>query len=108
MFKEKLFTNQILSVTEAKPKLASLTNYVAEEGAEVILTKRGKPSVAILPYDHLKLLKTIIEAKQKEVPNIEVLTDTLRNGLKEANEGIDFKNEEEMILWWEQEKKSQS
>jgi antitoxin YefM len=72
-----------LSVTEARAKLLSLARGLAEKPGEgVEVTLRGKPVLAILPFE---LYETLMETM--EVLSDAAQAELLRKSLKELRQG---------------------
>jgi prevent-host-death family protein len=57
---------KIVSATEAKAKLSAVMNWVTENQDQVIVESRGKPQVAIIPFDEYQELKALKEQKRRE------------------------------------------
>ena len=73
----------ILSVTEARAQLLSLARKLGgEHGEAVEVTPRGKPVLAILPFE---LYEALMETM--EVLSDSVQADLLRKSLKELHQG---------------------
>jgi len=71
-----------LPITEARQELTSLPDRLASTHETVTVTRRGKPVLAILPWDEYEAL----------VETLEVLSDkdlmqSVRRGLKEIEQG---------------------
>ena len=49
----------IISIAEGKKRFSSLVGDALEEKKEFIVTKRGKPVAAIIPYDEYKQAKRL-------------------------------------------------
>ena len=71
-----------ISITEARQELTSLPKRLAKEPSAVRVTRRGKPVLAILPWD---LYESIMETL--EIMGDENLMETLRNGINEVKKG---------------------
>ena len=71
-----------LPITEARDELTSLPDKLNETHETVTVTRRGKPVLAILPWDEYEAL----------VETLEVMSDkdlmlSLQQGIKEAKQG---------------------
>lgn len=71
-----------IPITEARHELTSLPERLAEEPGAVAVTRRGKPVLAIMPWD---LYESIMETL--EIMGDEDLMAALRQGIKEIKEG---------------------
>ena len=71
-----------LPMTEARHELTLLPEKLSETHETVTVTRRGKPVLAILPWEEYEALVETLE-----VLSDERLMTTLRRGLKEAREG---------------------
>lgn len=73
-----------LPITEARHKLKELTEEFAEENepGAVAVTRRGKPVLALMPWD---LYETIMETL--EVLGDEELTESLRLSIQDLRDG---------------------
>ncbi|MCZ7585039.1 MAG: type II toxin-antitoxin system Phd/YefM family antitoxin [Deltaproteobacteria bacterium] len=50
-----------MSITEARKKLTTLRERMRKSRSEVIITRRGKPVLAVLPYDYFDSLMETLE-----------------------------------------------
>jgi prevent-host-death family protein len=82
-----------IPMTEARHELTSLPERLAKEPGAVAVTRRGKPVLALMPWE---LYESIVETL--EIMGDEKLMAALRHGIKEAEEG-------EGIPWEEAKKK---
>jgi prevent-host-death family protein len=74
---------KVLSIVEARNRLTQLPEELEQEkGNAVTITRRGKPVLAVMPYD---LYDSIIETL--EVMSDPELLTLLRQSIQEANEG---------------------
>ena len=71
-----------IPMTEARHKLTSLPERLAKEPGAVAVTRRGKPVLALMPWE---LYESIVETL--EIMGDEKLMAALRQGIKEAEEG---------------------
>jgi len=71
-----------MPITEARNALTSLPARLAREPGAVVLTRRGRPVLALLPWD---LYDALIETL--EVMGDAELMEALRRSIQEANEG---------------------
>lgn len=81
-----------LSIIEARSRITSLPEDLAENPGAVVVTRRGTPVLAILPWD---MYESIVETL--EILGDAELTASLRQSLKEASEA-------NAILWNEAKK----
>lgn len=82
-----------IPITEARYALTSLPERLAQEPGAVAVTRRGKPVLALMPWE---LYESIVETL--EIMGDESLMAVLRQGIKEAEEG-------QGIPWEEAKKK---
>ena len=81
-----------LPITEAREELTALPERLSGTHETVTVTRRGKPVLAILPWEEYEaLLETL------EVLSDETLMASLRQGIKEARQG--------KTIPWEQAKR---
>lgn len=71
-----------IPITEARQELTSLPERLAKEPGAVAVTRRGKPVLAVMPWE---LYESIIETL--EIMADEELMAALRKGIKEVSEG---------------------
>jgi len=71
-----------IPITEARNELTTLPERLAKEPGAVAVTRRGKPVLAIMPWE---LYEAIVETL--EIMGDEELMDALRQSIKEAEEG---------------------
>jgi len=71
-----------MPIVEARNKLTTLPEELAQEPGAVAITRRGKPVLAVLPWD---LYEAIVETL--EILGDEQLMAALRQSIKEAAEG---------------------
>ena len=71
-----------IPITEARHELTSLPERLAAAPGAVAVTRRGKPVLAIMPWE---LYESIVETL--EILGDEDLIATLRQGIKELEEG---------------------
>ena len=81
-----------IPITEARHELASLPERLAKEPGAVTVTRRGKPVLAIIPWE---LYEAIVETL--EIMGNEELMSALRQGIKEVKKG--------KTIPWEQAKR---
>jgi prevent-host-death family protein len=71
-----------IPITEARHELTSLPERLAEEPGAVAITRRGRPVLAVMPWD---LYESIIETL--DILGDEELMVALRQGIQEAEAG---------------------
>ena len=71
-----------ISITAARHELTSLPERLAEQPGAVAVTRRGKPVLAILPWE---LYESIVETL--EILGDDALMNALRKGVQELQEG---------------------
>jgi prevent-host-death family protein len=71
-----------IPITEARHELTSLPERLAKEPGAIPVTRRGKPVLAILPWEFYESLMETLE-----IIGDESFMKTLRQGIKEAGEG---------------------
>jgi prevent-host-death family protein len=71
-----------MPIIEARKRLTSLPEKLASRPGAVTVTRRGKPVLAILPWD---LYESIVETM--EILGDEKLMSDLRQGIREIAEG---------------------
>jgi antitoxin YefM len=71
-----------LPITEARHALTSLPERLAEDPGTVAITRRGKPVLAVMPWD---LYESIAETL--EIMGDDELMAALRQGIKEIEAG---------------------
>ena len=71
-----------IPITEARHELTSLPERLAKEPGAVAVTRRGKPVLAVMPWE---LYESIIETL--EIMGDKDLMAALRQSIKEADEG---------------------
>lgn len=71
-----------IPITEARHELTSLPERLAKDPGAVPVTRRGKPVLAIMPWD---FYESIIETL--EIMGDKKLMAALRQGIKEMQEG---------------------
>ena len=71
-----------LPITEARHEITSLPERLAKEPGAVTVTRRGKPVLAIIPWE---LYESITETL--EIMGDKELMDALRQGIREMKEG---------------------
>lgn len=86
MFKE-------IPITDARHELTSLPERLAKEPGAIPVTRRGKPVLAILPWEFYESLVETLE-----ILGDSNLMESLRQGVKEAKQGKGIP--------WEKAKKS--
>ena len=79
-------------ITEVRDELTSLPERLSEAHETLTVTRRGKPVLAILPWEEYE---TIVETL--EILSDEDLMISLRQGIKEAKQG--------KTISWEQAKR---
>jgi prevent-host-death family protein len=77
-----------LPITEARHALTSLPERLAKDPDTVAITRRGKPVLAVMPWD---LYESIVETL--EIMGDDTLMAALRQGIKEieAGKGVSWK-----------------
>ena len=71
-----------LPITEARHELTSLPERLSESHETVTITRRGRPVLAILPWEEYE---TLIETL--EIMSDDEMMAALRQGIKEAHAG---------------------
>lgn len=71
-----------MPITEARDELTSLPDRLAKESSALAVTRRGKPVLALMPWD---LYESIVETL--EILGDKKLTADLRKGIKEIDTG---------------------
>jgi len=71
-----------IPIAKARDELTSLPEQLAEKPAAVAVTRRGKPVLAVLPWE---LYESVIETL--EIMGDEDLMDSLRQSIQEMAEG---------------------
>ncbi len=71
-----------MSITEARDALTRLPGRLARSSTSLTITKRGRPVMALMPYD---LFEAILETL--EIMTDEDLMKELRRGLREIERG---------------------
>ena len=71
-----------LPITAARDELTSLPDRLSETHETVTVTRRGKPVLAILPWEEYEALVETLE-----IMSDEELLASLRQGIKEARQG---------------------
>jgi antitoxin YefM len=78
-----------IPITEARHEITSLPERLAKAPGAVAVTRRGKPVLAIMPWD---LYESIIETL--EILGDQNLMVALRQGIKEIEEGKTYSMDE--------------
>ncbi len=81
-----------LPITEARHELTSLPDKLSGSHEAITVTRRGKPVLAILPWEEYEAL-----AETLEIMTDEHLMASLRQGIREAKQG--------KLIPWEQVKR---
>ncbi len=83
-----------IPITEARHELTSLPERLAENPGAIAITRRGKPVLAVMPWD---LYESMMETL--EILGDENLMALLRQGIKEmkAGEGIPWEQAREEL-----------
>lgn len=71
-----------IPIVKARAMLTQLPELLAEENRAVALTRRGKPVLAVMPWE---LFESIIETM--EIMGDAEMMETLRQGIKDVQEG---------------------
>jgi antitoxin YefM len=71
-----------IPIIKARDRLTSLPEELSEEPGAIVVTRRGEPVLAILPWD---LYESIVETL--EILGDEDLMAALRQSIREASEG---------------------
>ena len=71
-----------ISIVKARAMLTQLPELLAEENRAVALTRRGKPVLALMPWE---LFQSVIETL--EIMGDAEMMDALRRGIRDAQEG---------------------
>lgn len=78
-----------LNITEAREKLLSLADTLTSENSTAVIRKRGKPILAVLPYELYETLEETLE-----IMGDSELMEKLRQSIKEIAEGRYLTQEE--------------
>jgi antitoxin YefM len=78
-----------LPITEARHELTSLPERLTQEGGTLTITRRGKPVLAVMTWDHYEALLETLEI----LGDVNLMTN-LRQGIAEAKsgQGIDWES----------------
>lgn len=71
-----------IPIVKARAMLTQLPELLAEENRAVALTRRGKPVLALMPWE---LFQSVIETL--EIMGDAEMMDALRRGIRDAQEG---------------------
>ena len=71
-----------ISIVKARAMLTQLPELLAEENRAVALTRRGKPVLALMPWE---LFQSIVETM--EIMGDAEMTELLRQGIRDVQEG---------------------
>ena len=71
-----------ISIVKARAMLTQLPELLAEENRAVALTRRGKPVLALMPWE---LFQSVIETL--EIMGDAEMMDALRRGIRDVQEG---------------------
>lgn len=71
-----------IPITEARHELTSLPERLAKEPTAVTVTRRGKPVLAIMPWEFYESIMETLE-----IMGDEDFMKSLRQGIREAREG---------------------
>lgn len=71
-----------IPIVKARAMLTQLPELLAEENRAVALTRRGKPVLAVMPWD---LFRSIVETM--EIMGDAEMVDALRRGIRDVLEG---------------------
>ena len=76
-----------LSITDARQELTSLPEKLAQQGGTLAITRRGKPVLAVMTWQHYEAILETLEI----YGDINLMTN-LRQGIAEAKseQGIDW------------------
>jgi len=77
-----------ISITAARRELTSLPERLAKEPGAIAVTRRGKPVLAIMPWE---LYESIVETL--EIMGDPELMAAIRQGIKDFEEGKTFSRE---------------
>ncbi len=78
-----------IPITEARHEITSLPERLAKTPGAIAVTRRGKPVLAIMPWD---LYESIIETL--EILGDQELMSALRQGIKDIEEGNTYSMDE--------------
>jgi antitoxin YefM len=78
-----------IPITEARHEITSLPERLAKSPGAIAVTRRGKPVLAIMPWD---LYESIVETL--EILGDQDLMAALRQGIKEIEEGKTYSMDE--------------
>jgi antitoxin YefM len=78
-----------MPITEARHELTSLPERLTQEGCTLTITRRGKPVLAVMTWDHYEALLETLEI----LGDVNLMTD-LRQSIAEAKsgQGIDWES----------------
>lgn len=78
-----------ISISEARNQITSLPETLLEEPGAVAITRRGKPVLAVMPWE---LYESIVETL--EIMGDEVQMEALRSGIKDLRDGNTLSTDE--------------
>lgn len=89
---DPIISNHVISISEAQNKITRLPEQFAEDSQAVIITRHGKPVMAVLSIEAYKNLLQAVEALEGLQETIEIMQDeelmaSIRQGIKEMAEG---------------------
>jgi PHD/YefM family antitoxin component YafN of YafNO toxin-antitoxin module len=87
--KEVAEVTRDLNITEARRNLLSLADTLNSENSTAVVRRRGKPVLAIIPYEIYESLEETLE-----VLGDHELMEQLRQSIKEIEEGKYFNQDE--------------
>lgn len=80
---------QDIPISEARNQITSLPETLSAESGAVAITRRGKPVLAVMPWE---LYESIVETL--EIMGDETLMDALRQGIQDIQAGRTLSTEE--------------
>ena len=75
-----------VSATEAKTQFGSIINWTIERKDDVIVESRGRPRVAIIPFEEYQRLLRLREAARRQEALAQL--ESLREKVRARNEGL--------------------
>ncbi len=89
---DPIISNHVISISEAQNKITRLPEQFAEDSQAVIITRHGKPVMAVLSIEAYKNLLQAVEALEGLQETIEIMKDeelmaSIRQGIAEIEKG---------------------
>ncbi len=79
---EDEYNVELISMTQARAMLGRLPEMLAKENRAVVITRRGKPVLVVIPWD---LYESIMETM--EIMEDAEMMDGIRQGIEDMREG---------------------